>query len=231
MCSLAELNRRTIAPLWHTLILLACLLSPSHLWLWLVKFLGVNLQIKAVRYAIVIAIQWIQVLFVAVGLELRGRNLTTLIGRTWTEARYLRDDLKATLVFSLGTLIIGVSLFIYAGSPTLERRPTTILPQSVSELIVWIPLAISTGLVEELIYRGYFLQQAFAVFRRMDVSICVQATVFSLAHGYDQTLAGFGQKLVLGLLFGGLVSYRKSLIPAMISHSIFDLLAGIARLV
>jgi membrane protease YdiL (CAAX protease family) len=213
--------------LWHTLLSLAFVLSPTHLWLWAVESLGVNLQVKPLRYTISIGIQWLFLLFLAIGLHIRSCDLRTLLGRTWTKFLYFREDLVTALLFSISTMVVGVSLFILVGSPALEHRPSTILPRSFLDLMAWIPLAISTGIVEELIFRGYFLQQAVAYTRRMDAAVCIQAVLFSLSHGYDQTLVGFFQKLILGLLFGFLTKY-KGLIPAMISHSIFDLTAGIA---
>jgi uncharacterized protein len=219
---------RGIAPLWHTLLSLAFVLSPTHLWLWAVESLGVNLQIKPLRYTISIGIQCLFVLFVAIGLHIRGCDLRRLLGRTWTKFPYFRQDVMTAVLFSISTMVVGVSLYLLAGSPMLEHRPSRVLPYSLVDLMAWIPLAISTGIVEELIFRGYFLQQAVAYTRRMDAAVCIQAVLFSLYHGYDQTLVGFVQKFMLGLLFGFLTKY-KGLIPAMISHSIFDLTAGVAR--
>lgn len=218
---------RTIAPLWHTLLLLVFVLSPTHVWSTVFESIGINPHGRLSKYAITVGIQWLLILFVAVGLRVRHRSLSSLIGRTWTKARYFSEDLTAALLFSICVVVLGVFLFILFGSPVLERRPSAILPQSLPELIGWVPLAISAAVVEELIFRGYFLQQATAYTGSVNSAICMQAVVFSLSHGYSQTLAGFSHKFILGLLFGFLTKYRKGILPATISHSIFDITAGV----
>ncbi len=192
--------------------------------------MGVNLQLTPLRYAIIAGVQWTSVLFVAVGLHSCHRDLWSLVGRTWTKSRYCLDDVLVALLFSFVVPAVGVSLYIILGSPRLEYLPSTDMPRTLLQLLAWVPLAISTGVVEELVFRGYLLQQAHAYFRRTDVAICAQAVLFSLGHGYRQTPAGFFHKLLLGLCFGVLTHYRKSLFPAMISHSIFDLMAGATSL-
>jgi membrane protease YdiL (CAAX protease family) len=222
-----EPRPQTIAPLWHTLLLLLFLLSPTHLWLAAVEAIGIDSHARLVRYGITFGIQSLLVLFVGVGLRVRNHNLTELIGRTWTKARYFREDVTTGLLFSICVLVLGVSLYILLGSPALERRPSTILPHTLSDLIAWVPLAISTAVVEELIFRGYFLQQANAYTRSVSSAICIQAVLFSLSHGYGQTFDGYTQKFILGLLFGFLTKYGQGILPATVSHAILDLTAGI----
>jgi len=53
------------------------------------------------------------------------------------------------------------------------------------------------ALSEELLFRGWMLQQTHALTRRVAVVIAVNAVLFSLAHG-DQTLGGFITRCAMG---------------------------------
>jgi membrane protease YdiL (CAAX protease family) len=88
-------------------------------------------------------------------------------------------------------------------------------------------LAITAGLCEEFLYRGF----AMAVLGRtglpMGVVILLSSILFGLAHLY-QGRAGFVSTMVLGILFGISRAALASLVPVMAWHVGVDLVAGIA---
>jgi hypothetical protein len=51
-------------------------------------------------------------------------------------------------------------------------------------------VALSAGLTEELIFRGYMLHQFALLARSEKTGLLVQAVLFALAHGSGQTFAG-----------------------------------------
>jgi membrane protease YdiL (CAAX protease family) len=117
-------------------------------------------------------------------------------------------------------------------SPSQLREPLQalaerILPQSTMELIPFFALAVTAGLCEEFLYRGF----AMAVLSRMGlpvgVVILLSSIFFGLAHLY-QGRAGFASTSVLGILFGISRAVLGSLIPVMTWHAGVDLVAGIA---
>jgi membrane protease YdiL (CAAX protease family) len=95
------------------------------------------------------------------------------------------------------------------------------------ELIPFFALAVTAGLCEEFLYRGF----AMAVLSRMGlpvgVVILLSAIFFGLAHLY-QGRAGFVSTSILGILFGISRAALGSLIPVMAWHAGVDLVAGIA---
>src|ERR1700724_2533998 len=112
------------------------------------------------------------------------------------------------------------------------RRPMQalaerILPQSTVELIPFFALAITAGLCEEFLYRGF----AMAVLGRtglpMGVVVFLSSILFGLAHLY-QGLSGFVSTMVLEILFGISRAALASLVPVMAWHVGVDLVAGIA---
>ena len=109
----------------------------------------------------------------------------------------------------------------------LQALAERILPQSTMELIPFFALAVTAGLCEEFLYRGF----AMAVLSRMGlpvgVVILLSSIFFGLAHLY-QGRAGFVSTSILGILFGISRAALGSLIPVMAWHAGVDLVAGIA---
>jgi membrane protease YdiL (CAAX protease family) len=94
----------------------------------------------------------------------------------------------------------------------LQAIAERILPQSALELLPFMALAITAGLCEEFLYRGF----AMAVLSRLGSpvwgTILISSIVFGLAHLY-QGRGGFFSTLILGTVFGmGRIGY-DSLVP------------------
>ena len=109
----------------------------------------------------------------------------------------------------------------------LQALAERILPRSTRELVPFLALAVTAGLCEEFLYRGF----AMAVIARAGLPtglvILVSSVLFGLAHLY-QGRAGFVSTMVLGLLFGFSRAALGSLIPVIVWHAGVDVVAGIA---
>ncbi len=184
---------------------------------------------RLVLYASTIGFQWLAVAVVA--------------WRAWAHG-YTAEQLG--LAIHDRTKILGASLFGAATIAVLQwlnlrrmgRLPAKargpiqaiaerILPQSTIELLPFLALAITAGLCEEFLYRGF----AMAVLRHLGspawVAVLISSIFFGLAHLY-QGRGGFFSTLLIGTLFGtGRIAYN-SLVPVMIWHSAVDLVAGVA---
>jgi membrane protease YdiL (CAAX protease family) len=109
----------------------------------------------------------------------------------------------------------------------LRRLSRAILPHSKSELIVFLGLAVTAGLCEEFLYRGF----AMLVFLRMDwpnwLVVLASAALFGLAHLY-QGRGGLIGTMLLGLVFGMLRIVTGSLLAPIFCHMAVDIAAGMA---
>jgi membrane protease YdiL (CAAX protease family) len=109
----------------------------------------------------------------------------------------------------------------------IQALAQRILPQATTELIPFLALAVTAGLCEEFLYRGF----AMAVISRTGlpsgVVILLSSILFGLAHLY-QGRAGFVSTMVLGFLFGISRAASGSLLPAVVWHAGVDVVAGIA---
>lgn len=180
-------------------------------------------------YASTIAFQW-----VAVGIA--G-------WRAWAHG-FTRQELGLTVADPLAAAafsIVGTGLIVALQWLNLRRigRSTSpvraplqalaqrILPQSPRELALFFALAVTAGLCEEFLYRGF----AMASLRHVDLPawsvVLISAVLFGLAHLY-QGRGGFAGTLILGLLFGFARVSLGTLLPVVAWHIGVDLVAGIA---
>jgi len=109
----------------------------------------------------------------------------------------------------------------------LEVLAERILPQSRAELLPYLGLAVTAGLCEEFLYRGF----AMAALTRAGVPVwgvvLSSSTLFGLAHLY-QGRGGIVSTLVIGTVFGTARIAYDGLLPVMLWHFAVDAVAGVA---
>ena len=109
----------------------------------------------------------------------------------------------------------------------LQALAERILPQAPRETRIFLVLAVTAGLCEEFLYRGF----ALAAFGRAGLPgwarVGVSAVLFGLAHLY-QGRGGLVSTTILGLLFGSVRLAVGSLIPVAAWHTAVDVIAGVA---
>jgi membrane protease YdiL (CAAX protease family) len=180
----------------------------------------------AALYLPLLAAEWGLLYYVRLGLHRRGRTIRGLISARPLGARTLLTDIV------LGAAMFGAFLAAEYGfdgmfgagvpagvQPLLVRRAT--------DIPLWILLALSAGLVEEVAFRGYLQRQFGALLGNRWLGVAAQALLFGVTHGYQ------GPTLVLritvfGMMFGALALCRRSLIPGIIAHASVDVLGGLA---
>jgi membrane protease YdiL (CAAX protease family) len=109
----------------------------------------------------------------------------------------------------------------------LQALAQRILPQSTAEMPPFFALAVTAGVCEEFIYRGF----AMAAFARTGLPgwsvLLASSVLFGLAHLY-QGRGGFLGTMILGALFGAVRIGYDSLVPAVLWHVAVDVVAGVA---
>lgn len=139
----------------------------------------------------------------------------------------LKDIYLTKGKFSLG-LIIGFFIFILMGYLAINNPEQPIESGFLSKNILWILLFIfSNAFMEELLFRGIFLKQ-LNCFLKPVWTIILTAIVFAAAHlqvTYTPDVLFFtGIVLILGLIWGFLMHYTKSIIASMLFHAGADLM-------
>lgn len=184
---------------------------------------------RLVLYASTIIFQWLAVAVVAWRAWVHGYT-ASLLGLVF------HDRAQTMVGATVGAAVIGtlqwLNLRRVGRIPVESRGPLQaiaerILPQSAVELLPYLALAITAGLCEEFLYRGF----AMAVFSRLGFQVWLvvlaSSTLFGLAHSY-QGRAGMVMTLIVGLVLGISRIAYDSLVPAIIWHTAVDVVAGVA---
>jgi membrane protease YdiL (CAAX protease family) len=214
---------RLIASPWHTLLVLAVQGYLAYRGAARVSHSLANPD-RMHLYGRTILFEWLVLGFVLLGVWLHSSSLHSVMGERWHSLRQMLIHLGIGVAFLMGSILLGSIL-----NRGIERSSArAILPQTHSEMVVWILLSLSAGICEEALYRGYLQRQFIAVARNVPAGILLSAALFGLAHSYQ----GAGQALqiaVLGLMSGVLAYWCKSVRPGMIAHVLQDVMGGLLR--
>lgn len=184
---------------------------------------------KLALYAVTIAFQW--VLVGVVGWRAFARKLTLqdlgLGPQPW---------MGIVLAGLLGAIFIGGLQWLNlrrigkmdGEAPELLRKlANRLLPVNLLEYLPYSALAITAGVCEEFVYRGFGIAAISRAGLPLWLVVGVSSILFGLAHAYQGrggivSTGIFGVLLAIGRLWLG------SLIPVMMWHAGLDLAAGIA---
>ncbi len=219
-----------IAPPWHATVLLLLLAGWGALALY-ARGLDHAAQgnHRVLGYLETMAFEWLMVAFIAWGARFGGASLRTLAGAfapTWRSV--LRDLGIAIAYLVVAQIILGavtgiVGHFIHSDVNNILKN---MLPHTGLETAVWLLVALTAGICEEMIFRGY-MQRQFTVWTgSAAVGIALQGIVFGIAHAY-QGLTMVIVIAVFGCMFGVLTWWRKSLRPGMAAHFIQAAVGGL----
>jgi len=206
---LARRLPRSIAPFWHTAALAALVV--------LVALAGTLAKTSATPTSRISAV-YLPAIVVQIG-------LVFYVSRAFRPRSVLRELVGRV---ALGDLAVALVLAAFViGSELVFARPSAqalaILPRTGPERAIWIAVAASVGFAEELVYRGYFIQQLRAFTGSVAAAIVFQAVLFAIAHADQGSFAmlRFG---VYALVFGVVAAvWRRSLAPTIFCHVGIDM--------
>ena len=189
----------------------------------------VGAMVRLSLYASTIAFQWLAVSLVAWRAWSHGFTAIQL-GLT------IQDGTRLLLVSIVGAATIAALQWLNlrrVGKLPVEARgrlqvlAERILPQSTVELLPYLALAITAGLCEEFLYRGFAMAVLMHVGLQDWAVVLVSSVLFGLAHSY-QGRGGIVMTLLIGIILAISRIAYGSLVPAIFWHSAVDVVAGIA---
>ncbi len=169
--------------------------------------------------------QWALVGFVVWGVRKRSVGLAELIGGRWPNVKAVFLDLAGAVLFLFVSYVV-LGLLAIALKPGKNAAISGLLPHGLTEILFYLGLALSAGVTEEIIFRGYLQKQLSAISNSVTFAVIVQGIVFGASHGYQ----GGKRMLIVGVfgcLFGALAVRRGSLRPGMIAHALHDGFLGV----
>lgn len=177
-------------------------------------------------YTRTILSEWLELGLVLGGVWLHGSSLLSVLGERWRSGRQFFRDIGIGVLFLIASITVTSVLGgHHQGGDTATQF---LLPRSNSERALWIVLAVSAGICEEAIFRGYLQKQFMALTRSVPGGIVLSAVAFGGAHAYQG--AGKAAAItVLGVMCGLLAYWRGTTRPGMIAHALQDTLGGFLR--
>jgi membrane protease YdiL (CAAX protease family) len=183
---------------------------------------------KLALYASIVVSQWLLVVAAVATARRHGLALADL-GQSWGEVR-------ATLLVTGGLLVVyGVLAAIsltqlqkvtYGEMPAHLRRARKVLPGTRIESMVFVVVALTAGICEEILYRGWLVQFYGAAVGSIGFGVVLAGVNFGVAHAY-QGPSGMAVTGALGIGFGMLFVWTRSLVPGQVLHAAVDLVNGI----
>ncbi|MGH9537145.1 MAG: CPBP family intramembrane glutamic endopeptidase [Terriglobales bacterium] len=201
-------QQQLVAPGWHLVLVLfaLALLSVTGLYLGAAPFV--------LRYTILAARQILLLALVLLAVALRD-----LLGRlpsTWPAT--VRD----------AAMGIALAVVCWQAWPYLARviKPPAsagLIPRNTGEIATYLLVAgLVAPFIEELVVRGYLQQQFSAITHCSAAGVALQAIVWGTVHGF----LGWRHMLMiagLGVPFGLLALWRRSLMPGIGAHCVFNI--------
>src|SRR5262245_46050372 len=99
-----------------------------------------------------------------------------------------------------------------------------LIPHTRGEFRLFISLAVTAGICEEFLFRGY-LVWVLQLFMGLIPAAVTSMVVFGLAHGYQGGKFGL-RAFFAGVLLGVMALVTRSVLPGMVLHAAIDLGSG-----
>jgi uncharacterized protein len=139
-----------------------------------------------------------------------------------------RDPVAAyltVLAFVFGLTMLGLMSGRTAADQAYAERIRRVAPLTAGDWFWYVPLALSAGLCEEFLYRGYALNVLATLTGSVAIGVIVSTAAFGLAHAYQGRRGVIGTA-IFGLFFALVFVYWGSLWPCIIGHALQDLIGG-----
>jgi uncharacterized protein len=190
---------------------------------------AISTKEKLVLYGTTIAFQWVLLGLVAWRARARGLTAAQLgLGLRISGQLLFFGVAGAALLGSFQWFNLRrVSRMTGAVPDFLRKLAERIMPNATVEFAPYCALAITAGVCEEFLYRGF----AMAALSRAGIAswgvVLITAVLFGFAHTY-QGKSGIVGTMLMGLVFGAFRVAFESLLPIMVWHAVVDLVAGVA---
>ncbi len=223
---------KAVAPAWHTIVFILFIVGLAVLQSLpqLSSRAATEQPSKVMTYILTVAFELFLLGYVwLLGLRRRGVTIREIVGGRWAHFSDFALDVGIALLFWIVAALVA-ALVIAGASFALHFRGVDaaqqLRPETRTEYILWVPVAVIAGFCEEIVFRGYLQRQFLALTESAAAAVALQAIVFGIGHLY-QGWRGVIVITVYGALFGILVVLRKSLRPGIMQHAGQDLASGL----
>jgi len=180
------------------------------------------------RYLSGIILTWLLLGSVIAGIYHRRAFITRALRTQPTSL--LHESSLGVSVYLFGLLVIAFVGGLVQLTPLAHRHNGALIlgmmPHTALEFLAWLCLSLTAGFCEELIFRGYLIDQLTAWTKRPILAIVLSSLLFGSVHLYEGTAAVL-PLMSLALLYGFVVRQRKGDLRAvMVAHTLQDFLVA-----
>lgn len=158
----------------------------------------------------------------------RRRGMTARsVGLSWSGAPVNIAIGIAALVVVYGLLAVTMSLLWLLWPEVVGEMQEN--AQRIMELVPnlrpmqFVPLAGLIGIYEELVFRGFLMTRLRRATGGWTSAVALSTIVFTALHAFEQTPSALVVVAILSLMFSLVTIWRRSIIPAITAHALFDL--------
>ena len=224
-----ELKQRPLPAPWQHTLLLALVLVLWAIYGALRANLTASQMPRLVRYISTGIVQWLLVGSTIAGLYHRRSFILGVLGMP-ARRRFGKDLLTGLTILVSGWLVV-IALHFALRHTSLQAASASnavkaLLPHTALEMILWVFLAMTAGVCEEFIFRGYLQRQVSAWSGSMVARIAIPTLIFGCLHLYQ----GIGSAIGitgLGLVYAIFAARLGNIRAVMIAHGTQDLLVGL----
>lgn len=129
--------------------------------------------------------------------------------------------------FVYGLTVVSMTILWF-----LWPKVNELMQQNVQRLQAIIPplhpiglicLSLTVGIYEELLFRGFLMTRLRRAVGNWPLAVVISTAVFTALHWPDQTAPALVPVAILSIVFSVVTIQRRSLIPAIVGHALFDL--------
>lgn len=89
-------------------------------------------------------------------------------------------------------------------------------------LLGFFGLAALIGVYEEVLFRGFLMTRLRRVTTSWVAAVLISTALFTALHAVEQTPVALLWITMLSLIFSGVTIWRRSIVPAIVAHALFD---------
>ncbi len=177
-------------------------------------------RVKHARYARSLLVIWAITALALYALRLYGMGIADVGVRAP----------HAPWQYLLGFAVPAMFAFANAGrtsvAPDYLQRVRRVIPVDASDWVWFVPVALTAGICEEFLYRGYALTQIAALTGSLPAGFILSSAAFGLAHIYQGRIGVIGTAIT-GALYATVFLITGSVVPCMLGHVGQDIVAGL----
>ncbi|HUP88008.1 MAG TPA: CPBP family intramembrane glutamic endopeptidase [Longimicrobiales bacterium] len=124
-------------------------------------------------------------------------------------------------LLSAAALLVLFKAFGYAESEMM----VDLVPTTNVQRVLFVLLAVSAGVCEEIVFRGFMIPALFSKTNSLIVAVVISSAVFGILHIHQRPAGALRAGLLGAVLAVPFVS-SGSIYPAMAAHTIIDIIGG-----